>query len=139
MKTETATKPVADAKGTKRTLNVKAKAMSALIVIVFALALALPAHAQIDPGDFIIRQNGIQVGVIYVPQRDPDMTTYVEHWVLYDNYVYPGKDASLVTTITKSEKDEYRDEADFFARVPWGKGFRYVRVDATDTDKLPGR
>lgn len=141
MQTENAiaTKQVSGNTGRKRTTNLKTRTVSAIVAIVFALALVIPAHAQIDPGGFIIRQNGVQVGVIYVPQHEPGAGNYVEHWVLYDNYTYPGRDASLVTTITAATKDEYRDEADFFARVPWGKGFRYVRVDSTDTDRLPGR
>jgi hypothetical protein len=44
----------------------------------------------------------------------------------------------LKTTITLA-REKYASEEDFFARVPWGPGFRYVRVDCLDTDQLPGR
>jgi len=125
-------------------INNRAKSF---VVMFAALALAIPALAkmeprryfQMDPGELTIRQNGGRVGEIYVPDREPGATKYVEHWVLYDNYVYPGKDnASLVTTIEPG-RASYKSEEDFFARVPWGEGFRYVRVDCTDTDRLPGR
>ena len=122
-----------------RGLKVKTKVISSLLALVFALSLVLPAYAQLDPGSYVVRQNGIQVGVIFVAPRYPEAIQYVEHWVLYDNYVYPGKDASLVTSFTTFKQASYRSEADFFARVPWGKGFRYIRVDSTDTDRLPGR
>jgi hypothetical protein len=39
----------------------------------------------------------------------------------------------------KASRQTYSSEEDFFARVAWEPGFRYVRVDATDTDTLPGR
>ncbi len=122
--------------------------VKSLVAILFALALTVPVSAriepysslQIDPTQLcIIRQNGIRVGEIFVPDQERGAINYVEHWVLYDNYVYPNIDKpSLVTTI-EAVRNDYESEDDFFARVPWGKGFRYVRVDCTDTDKLPGR
>jgi hypothetical protein len=101
-------------------------------------------RAQLDPGIKIIYQYNaasrekVIAGEIYVPPYEPGTTNYVEHWVLFANYIYPGRDATLMTTIEVSPK-RYESEADFFARVPWGPGFRYVRGDCTDTDSLPGR
>lgn len=109
-----------------------------LLSTIFALALALPAQAQIDPGNFDIFQNGKKVGEIYVPPRAAGQTNYVEHWVLFSDYVYPDSDLSLNTKI-KASRRAYSNEEDFFARVPWEPGFRYVRIQATDTDRLPGR
>jgi hypothetical protein len=114
-------------------------AIASVIAIIATLALAKSTPAQLDPtGGFEIFQNGVKAGEIFVPSRDLEAVNYVEHWVLFNNYVYPGKDPELVTTI-KVARRGYANEADFFARVPWGQGFRYVRVDSTDTDKLPGR
>ena len=116
----------------------KAIAIGSFIAVIGALALAKSAPAQVDPSGYEIFQNGVKAGEIFVPARDLEAVNYVEHWVLYNNYVYPGRDPELVTTI-KVARRGYANEADFFARVPWGPGFRYVRVDSTDTDKLPGR
>lgn len=102
-------------------------------------AVAIPGHAQLDPGTSVgIFQNGIKTGEIYVPYYTPQSINYIEHWVLFNNYVYPGKDPSLMTTLQMARRG-YENEADFFARVPWGSGFRYVRVYCTDTDQMPGR
>ena len=106
--------------------------------VIFAIALVLPTQAQIDPGNFDIFQNGRKVGEIFVPARAAGQTNYVEHWVLFSDYVYPDGDLSLNTKI-KAGRKTYTSEEDFFARVPWGRGYRYVRIDATDTDTLPGR
>ncbi len=116
----------------------KAIITGSFIAVIGALALAKSTPAQIDPGFFEVLQNGVKAGEICVPARDVEAVNYVEHWVLFNNYVYPGRDPELAPTI-KVARRGYADEADFFARVPWGPGFRYVRVDSTDTDKLPGR
>jgi len=112
--------------------------ISFCLALVCALTLTSKAKAQIDGGLFNLLQNGAKVGEIYVPQHEPGAINYVEHWVLFNNYEYPGKDPSLVTTIVAG-RNGYESEQDFFKRVPWGSGSRYVRVDSTDTDKLPGR
>ena len=112
-----------------------------LVALAVARASAISTGAQLDPsGIYDILQNGIRVGEVYVPERDPGATQYVEHWVLYNSYVYPSKDMpELKTEIRLAQKSNYESEADFFARAPFGPGFRYVRADCTDTDRLPGR
>jgi hypothetical protein len=112
-----------------------------LVALTITRASAIPASAQLDPGaGYDLFQNGIRVGEVYVPERDPRATQYVEHWVLYNSYVYPSKDTpELKTEIRLAQKSSYESEADFFARVPFGPGFRYVRADCTDIDRLPGR
>jgi hypothetical protein len=110
---------------------------SLLFVIGISLS-ALPADAQLDPGNFDILQHGQKVGEIFVPARETKQTKYVEHWVLFPGYVYPNGELSLRTTI-KAGRQRYSNETDFFARVPWARGYRYVRIDATDTTVLPGR
>ena len=124
-------------------INARTKAICSLVVIFATLVLAIPAQAQLDPGLHDIFQtdgfgNQVKGGEIYVPWREAGTTNYVEHWVLFDNYVYPSSENRVVTTIRPSRLS-YQSEEDFFARVAWGAGFRYVRVDSTDTDKLPGR
>lgn len=121
----------------------KAKAICSLVAILVTLALAIPAQAQFDPGlhdIFQIDDSGerVKVGEIYVPQREPGATNYVEHWVLFENYVYPSAEARVVTIIRPSQR-KFVSEEDFFARIPRRPGVRYVRVDCTDTDRLPGR
>jgi hypothetical protein len=121
----------------------KAKAICSLVAMLVTLAAAIPAQAQFDPGLHDIFQTDrfgdrVKAGAIFVPRREPGTTNYVEHWVLFDNYVYPSPENRVVTTISASGLS-YRSEEEFFARVGWGLGFRYVRVDCLDTDKLPGR
>jgi hypothetical protein len=121
----------------KATLSLMAIAIVALTV---AKASAIAPCAQVDPGYFNIFQNGIRVGEIYVPERDPGASQYVEHWILYNSYVYPSRDLpELKTEIRVSQKSAYESEADFFARAPFGLGSRYVRVHCTEFDRLPGR
>jgi len=147
MKTQTtiATENVLDTTGMKAKTNVKAKtkAICLLVAFVFTLALAIPAQAQIDPGVHDVFQtdrfgNWIKAGEIYVPEHAPGATNYVEHWVLFDNYVYPSANNPVVTMI-KPSRNSYVSEQDFFAGVAWRPGFRYVRVDCIDTAQLPGR
>jgi len=98
------------------------------------------APVQFPDDQHLIYQNERQVGEIYSPGNDIKATRYVEHWVLYDGYVYPGKDQKQAPTMIRSaSKSDYESETDFFARVPWGAGYRYVRVDCTEYDNLPGR
>jgi hypothetical protein len=112
----------------------------ALLALTIARASALTTHVQLDPDVYEVLQNGIRVGEIYVPARDPKATQYVEHWVLYNSYVYPSKDQPDWTMeIRAAQRSHYESEADFFARVPWGPGFRYVRADCAESDRLPGR
>jgi hypothetical protein len=123
--------------------GMKVKAICSLVAILFTLALAIPAQAQIDPGVHDVFQrdqfgNTFKAGEIFVGPRDPGATNYVEHWVLFDNYVYPSAGNPVATMIVPSRRS-YTSEQDFFARVAWGPGFRYVRVDCIDTNQLPGR
>ena len=117
-----------------------ALAAAALALTASFAVQARPAAArrQVSPEVHDLFQRGQRVGIIYVPQREEGAVHYVEHWVLFDNYVYPGRDPYLRTTIALS-RFKYGTEEEFFARVPWGPGYRYVRVDSTDTDVLPGR
>ena len=100
----------------------------------------LRAPVQFPVDEFGIFQKEVRVGEIYSPGKDIKATQYVEHWVLYDGYVYPGNNhPGLTTTIKAARESDYESETDFFARAPWGPGYRYVRVDCTEYDRLPGR
>lgn len=111
---------------------------AALTAALVALVVASRAQAQIDPGNFDIVQGGAKVGEVFVPARAPGAQQYIEHWVLFQAYVYPGPNAPLTTAIRPAPA-RYTSTADFINRVPWGTGFRYVRVVADDRDTLPGR
>ena len=138
-----------------RGLAVK-KAVQAFALLVCALVFAVvaapestvaaaagPARAvQLDPGYHdVYQRDGLQnemklVAQIFAPERTADETTYVEHWVLFADYVYPNRSLSLVTEIRPS-RDRYASLEDFLARVPWGPGFRYIRATAFESDSLP--
>lgn len=99
------------------------------------------ARAQIDPyrasyGVYESVRGGESVlrGEIYREGTDP--TRYDEHWVLYPGYVYPSATSGVTLTIRPGLR-EYRDTADFFARVPFARGSRYVHVANLDTDERP--
>jgi len=109
-----------------------------LLIVATVLTLALQAFSQLDPGNFYIIQNGKTVGEIFVPQRRASQRNYVEHWILFRDYVYPATNRSLSTTI-KANRKRYVSETDFFTLVPWGPGYRYVRIDVTDTQTRPRR
>jgi hypothetical protein len=112
----------------------------ALAALTAAKASAVSTKAEIDVGFYGILQGDVPVGEIYVPERNPMATQYTEHWVLMSNYLYPNKNLTgLTTEIRALQNGGYESEADFFARAPFGPGSRYVRVDCTEFDRLPGR
>ena len=112
----------------------------ALVALTGAKLTTISTHAQLQPDfSYDVLQNGIRVGEVYVPEHDPEAKQYVEHWVLYNSYVYPSKDdPKWNMEIRVAQRSNYKSEADFFARVPWGQGFRYVRAVCTESDRLPG-
>jgi hypothetical protein len=99
-------------------------------------AFAPPAHAEIDSGILVydIWENGRIVGEVYRNDANPEH--YVEHWVLYPGYIYPSAENGLSIEITKGTK-QYRSVQDFFARVPFAKGSRYVKTECFDGTALP--
>ncbi|MGW1729104.1 hypothetical protein ACWCQK_40465 [Streptomyces sp. NPDC002306] len=103
------------------------------------------ANAQLDPStnvdgkskSFDIIQFNHKVGEIFVPDRASGSTSYLEHWVLFSDYKYPGK-ANPTATITIKEGDStYSDLQDFFSKVPFGSGSKYVKVDSHESAALP--
>jgi hypothetical protein len=105
--------------------------------VLLACLAASMAFAQTDPSLHLILQNGVQVGEIYSPPR-ADQGLYVEHWILYPNYVYPSADNGIKTEIVPAPiATNYKSEADFFARAPFGPGYRYVHVLCNDSTHFP--
>ena len=113
---------------------------AALLLALMLARAAAPAHAQIDSGNrsMEIWQGGAKVGEVYVPARPTDATTYVEDWVLFPGYVYPSGDGKVEVAL-RPGGPAYESEADFFARVAYPKGSRYVKVQSAEADRLPGR
>jgi hypothetical protein len=107
-------------------------------VLAFALALGIPqaSDAQVTPEikTFAVYEEGVLVGEIFRIDQDPSQ--YSEHWVLYPNYVYPSEKNGLSLEIRPGFR-EYRSTDDFFRRVPWGEGSRYVKTDCFDGNQLP--
>ena len=121
-------------------MNKNVAKLSAIVAALLLVALlAVPrAHAQLEPTkvSFGVYQEGALVGEIY--REDTDTRTYKEYWVLYPGYVYPSEKNTVVTTI-KPGLSFYSDAKDFFARVPWTRGSRYVSTLCSDGVTLPGR
>jgi hypothetical protein len=91
--------------------------------------------AQVDSGFRVYLWDGqVRVGEVFVPDHLPGATHYEEHWVLYKGHQYPGAN-NLRGLVIKAEPAEipYRNAEDFFARVPFGKGSKYIHVTATES------
>jgi hypothetical protein len=113
--------------------------LAAAVAAAAGLAPA-PARAQLVPWKYFVYEydpaNGANtiVGEVFREDRDPG--SYTEHWVLYPEYVYPN-DANRVVVTLQPAESTYRDAADFFARVPWSHGSRYVKSTCQDGTTLP--
>jgi len=110
-----------------------------LCAVVLMGVMSRVAKAQFDPEVKIyLYENGVRVGEIYVPDRAPEQTEYVEHWVLYPNYMYPGPQYIGTLDIVPSPTERpYASESDFFSHVPFAKGSKYIRVTCQEYSTLP--
>lgn len=73
-----------------------------LILFLAFVNISAPIHpvtAQVDPGFKELFQHNRHVGAIFVPDRASDACVYMEYWYLFSNYVYPGRDNPVATTI----------------------------------------
>lgn len=113
----------------------RARVCRLLALVAASLAMAIPALAQVDPGFHTIFQDGVKVGEIYVPSRSDSESLYFEHWVLLPGYKSPSVRTGVATEIVPAA-NAYRSEADFFARVSFPEGARYVKVMAHESDEL---
>jgi hypothetical protein len=102
-----------------------------------ALSNGDAAEAQLDPGNFELYQDGVRVGEIFVPVRDRRARNYAEHWVLLPGYENPAPGGR--TTEIRPVESRYQSLRDFFARVPFPDGSRYVVIGAHESARLPGR
>lgn len=113
--------------------------VAAAVIAAFLAFAPRRVHAQLDAGNnvLLIYQSGQVAGMIYVPLGVGTRELYLEHWVLFPNYVYPSGERPTRTDIVPDPRVSYENEAAFFRAVPWGPGFRYVKVTAHDTTQLP--
>lgn len=112
------------------------------LIVPFILFIAL-CFGQLDPtggkigSTFDLYEAGKKVGEIYVPGRFPGTTHYLEHWVLFPGYVYPGPKSLVTLKIVPRLTSPYEDEHDFFRRVRFEPGSKYVRVAADEFTRMP--
>jgi hypothetical protein len=103
--------------------------------MVFVAPRASQAQCPVEPDYALgIFQEGVLRGEVM--RVDGDDSNYVEHWVLYPDYVYPSARNRVATQILPGIK-RYAGLEDFFARVPFEKGARYVKVICEDGTVLP--
>jgi hypothetical protein len=101
-----------------------------------AFAALLAAQVPVDT-NITLFEAGNEVGQIYRGPGDPDARFYVEHWVLYPGYVYPGPRTLAVLELAPKAVTPFESEQDFFRNASFPKGSKYVRVTAEEFDRLP--
>jgi hypothetical protein len=110
-----------------------------LLVATFAAFIPHHAQAQIDPGSHYTQSlfdHGVQVGEVYVLDRAPGQTQYAEDWVLYPNYAHSGPRFIGALDVVPGTL-HYQSESDFFSKVPFPAGSKFVRVSAEEFSSLP--
>ena len=120
--------------------NMRKFLFTAVAIAVMLTGIMPPAaKAQLDVGSrFYLYENGVRVGEIYVPDRAEGQSEYLEHWVLYPNYMYPGPRFIGALQIVPSPTEKpYASESDFFRNVPFAPGSKYIRVLAQEYSYLP--
>jgi len=108
-----------------------------LCVLLAALSICTPLFAQLDYDTYDIFQNGINVGVIYVPVRGADPSVYAEYWIMSDRYQYPSEKNPVATTIKSSRDRHYTSLTDFLTNAPWAEGYHFLTVEAYDRTTRP--
>ena len=111
--------------------------LALLCVLLAALSICTPMFAQLDYDTYDIFQNGVDVGVIYVPERGPDSSVYTEYWIMSNRYQYPSERNQVATEIKHSTRFHFTSLEDFLTNAPWGDGFHYVTVVAFDRTTKP--
>jgi hypothetical protein len=113
--------------------------LPALMLAILAAVSLRPAKAQLDIGNRIyLTENGARVGEVYVPERAAGQIEYVEEWVLFPNYRYPGPSfMGMLNIIPSATERPYSSQEDFLQNVPFPKGSKYVRVSAQEFTALP--
>ncbi|MEM7587031.1 MAG: hypothetical protein AAF560_26810 [Acidobacteriota bacterium] len=67
--------------------------------LALAVAVSSAVVAQVDPGFGSLHQEGQHVGILWVPDRLQDACEYQEHWYLFADYEYPGREHPIETVI----------------------------------------
>lgn len=118
-------------------LNRTWRKLAFVCVLLATLSLCAPLFAQLDYDTYDIYQNGMLVGVIYVPQRGADPSVYAEYWIMSNKYQYPSEENQVTTEIRHARGYHYTSLADFLEKAPWGDGYHYVVVTAFDRTSKP--
>ena len=121
----------------RATLVLALASLSVIALLGFVRPFSARVEAQLDPGNFDLYQDGLKVGEIFVPFRDRTDQNYVEHWVLFSQYENPRENSG--NTVISPAGQRYESAQDFFQRVPFGPGSRYVRIRANESLNLPAR
>jgi hypothetical protein len=104
-----------------------------LALFLFGLMINQSVNAQLKPGSaYVLDKQGNIVGMVYIPEKK-DLKNYVEHWILFPDYVYPGDknfDATLTVELTRDFK--YDNLADFIDDNFCEKGCRYIEVKSVE-------
>jgi len=106
---------------------------AAALPLLLLLTVALPTFAQLDVGSYQLEQDGITVGQIFVPERDPEDCTYREYWYLHEGYVYPSRSNGVGFTLEADAEATTQSVEEFLAEVEAkNPGGRLVIVDSTE-------
>jgi hypothetical protein len=89
--------------------------------------------------DLVLVESGNKMGIAYRGPGPEDATQYVEHWILFPGYAYPGTDTLATLELTPGAGQYFESESDFFTRAPFPAGSKYVRAYCEEFTKLPGR
>jgi hypothetical protein len=120
---------------TMRNKRIVAALFCATLAVAITVTTSLQAQFPIDARSaFGIYQDGVLVGELMRVDEDPEK--YVEHWVLYPDYVYPSERNGVVTEIVPGAIP-YDGLDDFFRNVPFEEGSRYVEATCADGTHLP--
>ncbi|MEZ4948374.1 MAG: hypothetical protein R2879_04895 [Saprospiraceae bacterium] len=92
---------------------------------------------QLSAGGGIAGQNGKIVGQIWVEPYAKNACTYVEHWFVSEDYVYPGANNPVPLTITPMPNLKYNNPKDFKDKMKKAfPGGHYIKVVAYE--EIPG-
>ncbi len=106
---------------------------TAALPLLLLLTVALPTFAQLDVGSYQLEQDGITVGQVFVPERDPEDCNYREYWYLHKDYVYPSDENNIGFTLESSQEATAQSVEEFLAEVEAKHpGGRLVIVDSTE-------